>query len=40
LLSKFALECAIRRVQVKQEGFKLNSKNQLLTYADEVNTRI
>jgi len=28
---------AIRRVQVKQDGFKLNSTHQLLVYADDVN---
>jgi hypothetical protein len=32
----FALEFAIMRVQVNQEGFKLGGTHQLLVYADDV----
>jgi len=36
LLLNFALQYAIRRVQVNQCGLKLNATHQLLAYADDV----
>jgi len=37
LLFNFALEYAIRRVQVNQDDFQHNGTHQLLAYADDVN---
>ena len=37
LLLIFALDYAIRRVQVFQDGFKVNGTHQLLVSADDVN---
>jgi len=37
LFSNFALEYAIRRVQVDRDGLILNGKHQFLVYVDDVN---
>ena len=37
MLFNVALGYAIKRVQVKQDGLKLNGTHQLLAYADNVN---
>jgi hypothetical protein len=37
LLFNFTLEHAIRRVQVKYGGLKLNGTHQILVYDDDVN---
>ena len=37
LFFKFPSEYAIRRVQVYQDGLKLNGTHQLLAYVDDVN---
>ena len=37
MLFNSALEFAIRRVQVIQDGLKLNGTHQVLVYADDVN---
>jgi hypothetical protein len=36
LCFNFALEYAIRRVLINQDGLKLNGKQQLLVYADNI----
>jgi len=36
LLLNFDLDYAMRRVQVNQDGLKLNGTHQLLIYADDV----
>jgi hypothetical protein len=37
LLFNFGLEYAIRRVQVNQDGLKLNGIHQIFVYADDAN---
>jgi hypothetical protein len=37
LLFNFAVEYAIKRVQVNQDGLKLNGTHQFQVYADDVN---
>jgi len=37
LLFNFALEYCIRRVQVNQNGLKINGTHQHLVYTDDVN---
>jgi hypothetical protein len=37
VLFNFALEYAIRKVQVTQAGLKLNGARQLLAYTDDAN---
>ena len=37
MIFNFALDYTIRRVQVNQDGLKLNGTHQLLAYADDVN---
>jgi len=34
----YDLQFAIRKVQVNQNGLKLNGTHQLIVYADDVNT--
>ena len=36
MLFNFAVEFAFRRIQVNQDGLKLNGTHQLLLYADDL----
>ena len=40
MLFNFAVEWAIRKVQVNQDGLKLNGTHQLLAYADDDDVNI
>jgi hypothetical protein len=40
LLFNFALEYALKRVQVNQNGLKLNGTHQFLAYADNVTMKM
>jgi hypothetical protein len=37
LLFNFSLEYDVRRVQVNQDGLKLNATHQIMIYADDLN---
>jgi hypothetical protein len=37
IVFNFALEYAIRKVQVKQDGMKLNGTHQAVVYEDDIN---
>jgi hypothetical protein len=37
LVFNFAVEYVIRRVEINQDGLKLNGTHQRLVYADDVN---
>ena len=37
LLFNIAIECAIRGVQVNQDGLKLNGTHKLFVYSDDIN---